>query len=401
MQLLGSTKARPRVGVLIEVGSGSVAVSIVAATDGQPPQVLWSKREVAVLKTIANLQEAAKLVTTSLVNLMLEFDTAGRRAMAAAGSKRVQYVECTIAAPWAYTIPKQIQYRQEQPFTVTDELLHELVQTAVTKTTELIDEQAAASELGLVLTTRATTSVLLNGYQTSEPTNQQATELTLLHTTVTVQETIYEALSTLQQKLFPSAMMTMYSRALMLQCVSSDIAPHNDVAILDITHECTELSISRDQALTHVTYLPFGIYTIAREYAAALDIPRSEALAYLRTEAGELQEKLSKAALASIEAINEAYINRLAELLHSTGDELVSPRNVVLYADVVYEGFFHALLTTASLRTIKSEAVIDRADTLLYQKASKETKVAISDTATLPAIHFFHTANQCFTITKE
>jgi Tfp pilus assembly PilM family ATPase len=202
--------------------------------------------------------------------------------------------------------------------------------------------------------------------------------------------------------MFARTKLETYSYALALHCVANDIAPqHSNMSLLDVTHECTELSIIRDSELTYVTHAPFGIYAIAREYAAALDVPLAEALGYLKSDADSLLESLSKSKQEELEAIHDAYVARLTELFTQTGDDLVIPRQIILHIDAQYEAFLHELVTTATKRTLRSEPVVVYASSTIFANLEKSDKARIAGSAAAVSMHFFHTGNQCITIEHE
>lgn len=403
MSLFRKKRPEERVGVLIEIGSGSAAVSLLISTpDKIEPTVVWSSREDAVLKHIGSLEEGSKTVMTALMNVLLDFETTGRQALRQAGKSTIDAVQCVVAAPWSHTVPKRIEYKQDESFVVTQELIDELVNMAITKTKEDINEESLSVSHGLAVASRATLHVLLNGYRTAKPTHQSGRELILLHTTVVVHDAILQAIEEIRQKMFPSCSLEIYSSALVLHCVANDIAPqHTNLTLLDITHEASELSVVRDGELTHVAFAPFGVYTIAREYATIMNVPLSEALGYLKADAEDRLSHASKSTLRDIDKVHEAYVEKITQLLQDTGDELVSPRQIVLHVDALFEDFFVSILQTASKRSIKSDPVITKASTTILRNVPKSDMASIGDTAVLAGMHFFHTGNQCITITHE
>lgn len=400
MSLFKKATTGKRVGVIIDVGSGSAAVSLIVSEPNiDEPVILWSRREDAILKNIKSLQDNAKLVVTALMNVLLEFETSGRQALLQYGASKIDTVQCTVAAPWAHTIAKRIEYNQDNSFEVSKELIEELVATAISKSKSDLNDETIVNDLGLAIASRATLHVLLNGYKTKNPQGQYAQKVTLLHTTVAVQEYILQAIEELHSKMFASTALEVYSYALALHCVAEDLAPHQtNLSLLDITHECSELSVIRDNTLTHVTHANFGIYSLAREFAAVLDVPLSEALGYLKTDMSTIKSQTTEAKYNELEEVLLAYTNKLAELFKQTGDELVIPRHCILHCDALYEGFLATVVSKATKLTIAREPVLTNASSIILQSLSKSDKATYADTAILVANHFFHKGNQCITI---
>jgi hypothetical protein len=308
-------------------------------------------------------------------------------------------VQCTVTAPWAHTVTKRIDYSQKDDFEVSKELVDELVATAITKSKADVTEETLTDELGLAIASRATLHVLLNGYRTKNPVGEMAKDVTLLHTTVAVQDYVLQAIEELHRKMFVSATLEVYSYALALHCVADDIAPqHTNMSLLDVTHECTELSIVRDGELTHVTHANFGVYSLAREFAAVLDVPLGEALGHLKAGPATLKEQVTEAKYAELETVQLAYANKLVELFSQTGDNLVIPRQIVLHCDALYEEFIATMIGKATKVAISSEPVLIKASSAILANITKADKAVYADSAILVANHFFHKGNQCITI---
>ena len=135
MSLFSLRTPKERIGAILDIGSGSVLVAIVVSKESESePSIIWSHREHAPLRNIESIDQSAKAVLTALVNALLKFDSEGRQALHAATKKsQVDVVQCCIAAPWSYTVTKNINYVQEESFTITEALVEELIDTAERK----------------------------------------------------------------------------------------------------------------------------------------------------------------------------------------------------------------------------------------------------------------------------
>lgn len=204
MSLFSFKDSAERIGAVIDIGSASVLVSLVSSIVGKShPHIVWSHREHAPLRNIDSLDQSAKAVMTALMNALLKLDVEGRRALNEhkKGAK-INELQCTVSAPWSYTVTKTINYTQEEPFVVSDNLIEELLHTAVQKISQELGENESANQLGLAVITRATMDLLTNGYRVENPTGAKTCELTISHASVVAQQYLVEHIDELQKKYF-------------------------------------------------------------------------------------------------------------------------------------------------------------------------------------------------------
>ncbi|USN88720.1 MAG: hypothetical protein H6780_04510 [Candidatus Nomurabacteria bacterium] len=399
MSLFGLKKSTDRYGVLIDIGSGSVLTAIIYSNPkNKYPFIIWSHREHAPLRNIDSLEQSAKAVMTALMNSSMRLDAEGRKALFDYDQAAVlSELQCSIAAPWAYTVTKTINYKQGAPFIITEELLEELTSTINKKVENDLASSAALKDLGLQAITRNTMDMLSNGYRVQDPEGEQATELTLSKTTVVTQEYLIDAITEMQNKLFPNTAARKLSFILMLYAVTRRLLNQSyDVCLIDITYEATEIGIVRDGVLSYCTHAPFGSFSLAREISAVTGVPLHEAFGYLHTESPySFIKSLPDNQQGQIESVFDAYIQQISKLFHETGDSLSIPKQISLHADLNSETLFSDLIEKAVKRSIKSEPrIMPISQEILqqtYETIDPATKKQLpKDTALLLSAQFFH-----------
>jgi hypothetical protein len=404
-----ATKSSPDpYGALLDIGSGSVLVAIVhSSKKNAHPKIIWSHREHVPLRDLASLEQASKSVMTALMTAVMELDSTGRKVLAATNPKaRISHIQSSISAPWAYTVTKSINYTQEEPFVITKSLIEELIKTTEQKIFDDLKQNETLRELGLQSITAATMSTLANGYRIEEPKDSKATEFSISRANVVAQEPIVEALSENTQKVFAHTTNQKLSFMLMTFSVMRDLLPQiYEITLVDITYEATELGVVRDGSLQYCTHTPFGMYSLAREIAAVLSVPLSEAFGYLHTpEPLAFTESLSEAKKKEIDEIFEAYIERITSLFKETGDELSIPKTIALHVDLNSEPLFLSLIEKAAKRCTKSTPAVTLVTKEIFkqtfdEKATKEFFTHSSDTALLLSALFFHKHHNSTTFT--
>jgi cell division ATPase FtsA len=398
---LFTSQKQERFGVVIDIGSGSATVSLIASTYGSKyPKILWSKHEYAPLRQIDSVEESSKSVLTVLVNILLEFETAGRQALRKYKSgARITELQCGVAAPWSYTVSKTISYTQDEPFLVNREMFEELVQTAEKKIADELKENETMNNLGLVVASEATINAYANGYLIKNPVGKTVSDLVLVHTSVVVQTYLLQAIQDLQAKMFPGTKISVFSDILILHCIGKEVAPHSaNMCLLDVTAEATEMGVVRGGVLTYATHTPFGLYSFAREVASIANIPIHEAFKHLHAEPNLFFKSLSKEKQSAIDSVFEAYIGKLEELFKETGDSLAIPRNIVIHADAGVAPLMTELLDAAVKRATKSEPIITLATNTIFAGLTADERSILPDTTMLVSARFFHKPENCLTL---
>lgn len=394
-----------RFGVIIDIGSGSVLVAIVASDPTkEEPVIVWQHRENAPIRNINTITESSKGVATALVAALLDFDTNGRQALEQYQSgATIRHIQCSVAAPWSHTVSKNITYSQEDTFEITDELIGELVRAAEEKTTFELKENELTAKLGVTIANRVTMDIVANGYHIADPIGEKTKKLAITHTTVVIQNDLYDTILDLKQKLFPKAELQLYSYILLLHCVTKSTYKRTEnIGLIDVTYEATELGVVRDGILHGVSFLPFGLYSLVREISAVTKKPLGETFKYLHgNEPYKFLETLPKGQQEEIETIFESYIARLQELLQETGDELSVPRNIILHTDATVEPLLLDLLTKTTKRVLHTAPDLSPITKKLVNAQIAAENQLINDTTVLVAARFFHKPEECLLFDTE
>jgi cell division ATPase FtsA len=397
MSLFSFQKSTQRIGAIIDIGSGSVLTAVVASKPGDlAPTIIWSNREHAPLKDIDSLDQSAKSIMTALVNALLKFDVDGRRALYEFDKHAsISEIQCCISAPWAYTVTKTIEYAEDSPFEVTKTLFDELIETALKKTQVELNENEAVNELGLTVITRSTVDILTNGYRIKNPIGEQASTLALSHVSVVTQKYLTDHIDELRHKLFANTPIHKLSYILALYSVTQELAPdQQEICLVDITYEATEIGIVRDGTLTYSTHTPFGAFSLAREISTITSVPLYEAFQYLHSaEPLSFKASLPAKQQEEINAVLEAYIQKVSDLFHETGDDLSIPRKIYIHTNLQSEPFFADIIRTAGTRALKSAPDVKPITPLIVDRVNRVAGNQNSDTAMLVSAMFFHTQN--------
>ena len=403
MGLFSSREKGIRYGAIIDVGSASVMSAIVRSDiHSSHPEIIWSKRDYVALKGMTSVEQSAKNVMTSLVNAVLALGNEGiKKLLSTDPAGSIGHLQVSVSAPWSYTITKSVNFTDDTPFEITKELVADLTHTAREKTMEELNENELVEELGLEVITRTTTDLIVNGYRSEEPFGEEATTLSLAHVSAVAQRTIIETVADVQHKILLKAESERYSFMLIFYCVLRELYPSStEFCLIDITYEATEIGIVRDGVLRYTTHTPFGSYSIARELAAILDIPKEQAFSMMKAHNDEFIQNVPKTKLDQVTRLLTNYEAKITELFQQTGDTLSIPKTIFLHGGLYLEEFFKNHISNAALVATKGNHMVHQVTgemlTKNYEPEVKRQFLAeVPDTSLLVSAQFFHKQHHC------
>lgn len=395
-----SKKSKPRAGLIIDIGSGSVLAAIVSSDpDKSYPDIIWSKREYTPQRSRTDDNSQLKSILTSLISVMMTFDSTGRSALLEAGlNNKISTVQVSISAPWSYTVTKTIVYQNDTEFVVSEALVAELLRTAHAKVEEELHENEKVNDLGLEILVKSIMQIVANGYSINITDKQRANDLKIIEASAISQKRLIEAVKEIKAKVLPEATIQEYSFSLPYYYVINSLnLTNSSYCLIDITYEATEIGIVREGVLSYCNHTPFGTMTLARELAEVFKVPTEEAYGYLKNDFLNNNEKtITDKQQAAATEILANYQNQLVDLFRQTGDSLTVPKKIYLHTNSNTETFFNNLINKAANQATKlAHATYNVTTELLTKKYSAEHVEQNSmdklDTGLLISAQFFHT----------
>ncbi len=409
MGLFSNKNTNTRYGAIVEIGSGSILTAIVASNPTeQHPDIIWSRREFAILSIEQDFNRSLKSLMTTLMNSVMILDAEGRTALQNhAPHAVIDTMQVSISAPWSYTISKIIEYTQDAPFTITESLIESLIKKANERTLEVLKESEKSTSATLAIMTRATTDITANGYHTSNPINQSAKSVTLTQVSAIAETLITSIVTELKEKVFASSVLERYSTMLVYHCIVRELyASMTEYCLVDITYEATEIAIVRDGVLQYSTHTSIGINTLVRNLAIRLDVPEADANSMLKSifQADSLagqSEKITKA----VTTLFAEYQQALETLFQETGDSLTIPKVLFLHSSIVHERYFDDYVIAAAKKATNSSHTVHTISndilTHLYPvEARRMIEDSGIDSGVLMTAQFFHKQHHCSDFTQ-
>jgi len=373
----------PTYTLLVDIGSGSVGFAIVQSHPNQEqPEIIWEVRQSVKLKDVSSISESRKAIVTTLMDMALTVTQEGIAALRnATGDSKATITStlATIAAPWSYCVTQPVKYEKIDGFSVTEKLVSDLAQTAGTETLVEFEDSYPDLVQDITATSRTVLEVRSSGYKLPSVNNQRASTVTLTQATTMAHRNICDALKEMQHKLFAKTPINITGSVLSLYSAIRVNLPHEqDITLIDVTNEATEVGIVRDGALRYCSHISFGSASIAREIAHISGKPLVEIH-------NQLGASIASAPKKDRETLIQAYEDKLFELLSETGDPLSTPRSIYLLSDDYTADFLRPIIERVGKRATKSPVkVLSISELQQYFSKSADRALQINTA-------FFHT----------
>lgn len=394
-------KKKPVYAALIDIGSGSVLVSVIESdSTAVEPTILWSHREIAPLKQTA-VDIPAKHLMATLLNAVLMVESKGTSALREHNpTATITAASITYTAPWSYTVCKTMNFTQPEPFTVTEILLRDIIATITKKIEEERVDREVAKHRGLTVINQELTELTLNGYRTTQPIDQQANTIAISHLSDVAETIMVEAVTELQKKILPRVTATQHSfMHVLYQVLADSNRIFSDHCLVNITYEATEIGIVRNGKLEYTTSVPVGINTLVRGYASALNIPHEEAYSFLREPYhSEALETITATKKNAVDDVTAEYKRNLAVLFTEQTDVLSIPKMMIVHNPQDVDSFIHTAIAQAAKDITHCTHTIRLAREYIGNTLQSGTQSQTIKPASISARYFHNQSNHTPTI---
>ncbi len=361
MFLSRSSSDAPNTALVIDIGSGSVGAAIcICDSHTKTTDIVWSIREYLPIKDITSTEQPLQEIITSVITIFLQIGNTGIKALHKKDpSKKIQAINVSVSAPWAYTVTGSINFTDEHPFEVTQELVDELTKTAKEQAFTNALANTIIEENDLEIVHSDTVALTVNGYPVPNIIEATVRNISLSHLITVMNKKIATVIRDSAEKVLPEVPLIINSyMSSYYQALSQQQFQITEVCLIHITAEATEVTIVRDNILTHVTHIAFGTMSIAREIALALNIPKDEAYTYLTKNAPSTEKQLTESKQDELSKIFHSYEQKVQTLLTQTGDNLAIPKSIFLHTPDSTYTFFKSHIAKAAKKTTGIEHIL-------------------------------------------
>lgn len=384
-------------GALIDIGSGSVGVGIVASDHTkEKPSILYSERIYMRIGQNSQRDEVLRYMKEALFTASLALSKNGISALKDHDPRgSVSRILVTCSSPWAHTVSRTINFSDEKPFKVTSSLLEDLITSAEEEVEQSIKQSEVISALGLAPVERATVGVLINEYRVHNPIGKKATKLTLSQVTGFVPQEVIDAVDEVQEKVLPDTTISTHTYMLVAYCVIRELfSETSSYTIIDVTGETTEIGIVVRGDLAETVHVPFGSNTLLRTLAESEKATPEHARSLIRSYAeGALHENEHP----KVASVIKEYETAIRDAVGDIHEDLQIPKTMVVTALPDIEPFFRRVVPSVIQQVTETEPVLfDFAPDFLKVEGKGTNDVFISLVG-----RFFHKLHSCGDITSE
>ena len=335
-------------GVVIEIGSGSVAASIVLSSCRNAlPEMLYARREYMPIRRTSTPADRIRFMRRVLFAVMLDLERRGMAVLRKRGKRlRVERLLVSCAAPWSHTITQIIRFEQDTPFIVTRRMVDEIILRAYdTEETNTGEHAQVLADEGQHIVETAIIDITLNGYSVQAPYNKEASEIAIAHLRGLVPTHILIALEGIEKHIQGHRDMRIHTSAFILYCVLRDLYPQaTSACIVAVSEEATEIGLVQNGILYESMAVEYGMHSLIRDLAGFAKTIPEEAHAYLRAyKQRVLTETQDKALLRA----QKRYVGFLEATIDELTKRYVLPRTMFLVLDQNAKQFFTDALESA------------------------------------------------------
>lgn len=336
-------------GVVLDIGSGSVGAAIVASLSTEKlPQIVWSHREYLPEGKGLDI-DIRKRISSAILNVFLELGGVGLKTLRDKYPRKLPAViQVSLNAPFAYTISRSVSTTMDKPIRVNSRVINTLENKAKEEALKQVTTALTTKTMNLATLSEVVTSVKVDGYQVQLPFMGEGKSVALRQLISLTTTDLIDEIEAARDKVLPRAeidfdsFMSLYSRAL-LDIVSF----RNDLCLISVTARASEVMVVSEGDPFISSFIANGHHTLAESISEVSGLTIFDSLGIMRDNDIDHTKLLSAEKIASIKNLIMVYESEITTFLRSQGDALVIPKNVYLQIDKDYERFFGDLLTRA------------------------------------------------------
>ncbi len=292
-------RTREKILGVVDIGSGSAAVAIVAVPKDGPVRILAAERRFLPLE-----ERTPQAIVGAIGTHLVEAGTHALEAYRKSGGALPEKIYAVIRAPWAHSKTVEAGARYPEVTRISEKLIGGLAQQALASDTEF--DKSHILEASVI-------RVEVNGYPTKQPEGKSGTELSVAALISDCDPDLRSTVTSALQQLFATRPVVMRSGAHAILSVMRDKQDESrDFLIVDMASEGTNFIVTRDGLTTEHGSTPEGKNSILKRISGT-GLP-DETLTLLRLIArGECHDP-------ACEAVETAMAKAEPEMVRAFGE---------------------------------------------------------------------------------
>jgi hypothetical protein len=177
-------------------------------------------------------------------------------------------IYCNLSSPWASSQKRKITYSKKKPFIFTQELADVLVEKELFSS---LKKNLDYVHFNVALIDRKTIGLRINGYPSRSPLGKEVTNLEIDSLVTVMSKKTKETFEHSIEKSFHRIPKFTSNIFISYYDVKKTLVHNNNVVIIDVAGEMTELMVVKNDQLHSIGTLPNGVHHIIRDTAKFLN----------------------------------------------------------------------------------------------------------------------------------
>lgn len=355
-----SKHRKDEVALVFDIGSDGATGALVAFSEKEAPQVLFSVKDTVSLAKEHVTTRVVSLMLTSLNNVVKVIEKEGvpHLKFTQHGGAHIRKAYCVLSSPWYLSQTKVLKIKKPEPVTVTEKLISDAMEAEKKAYVESLSSGEFAKNFHeeLEVVDSKIISIRLNGYETSKPHGKKASEIEInIYLSIAGKELVEKIRQNLS-KHFELKSFEFHTFPLVTFSLIRNTNNPEHFLIMDIGAEVTDISIIKDNSLLQTVTLPLGRNFFVRKVSSTLNTLPQVGLSFLKLYA---QNKTEPAITQKIETVLQKLILEWQSFIHKAftelSDEVFVPQTVYLTTDQELMPFYTKLVQDQKLNQTSNE----------------------------------------------
>lgn len=316
------TREDEEVTVVLDIGSASVAASLVLFRKNQLPKIVYSSRIPITIPEKVDEHDFTKIMLGFVRKTLERVTTEGIKHFNFRKLRKrdIQRVVCVYASPWFSSETKNIQLNEKSPIRINEDYIRDIIQKEKDSFTQSlgISDEVSVIEQKII-------STKLNGYATSNPYGKEAHNIEMnFFLGVVPTKIISEVEKVINSYLHPDEIVHNSFSLVAYRTITNLFPNDSNSVIFDVTGEVTDISVIENDVMVNTGSVPYGRNSLVRKIASARQVTNDIALSLLHLYAeGRAEPKLAGEIEVAISGVLASWKEELKSVVPEFGDKTI------------------------------------------------------------------------------
>lgn len=318
-------KTKTSTSIVTYIGNGVVKGGIVYHEMGKKPVILSARKNVLKYNEDRGADQLETQIVSEFDHMLNQIRTEDFPKIHNKKCDKPDTAIIVLASPWYLSETNTIKMKEENLFTVTENL----IEKAVANLTKAHKEDSTLSVLE-----QSYLSVFMNGYSLNNPIGKKAKDLDITVFNSYVKTDLLKTVKDLMHKNFHLHNIFIHSKSLVTYSAIGDMYPAiTDYVIVDITTAITEVWITRGGVLKDTGSFPYGksafINSIAKSMMVNPEVAESLIKSYL---SNHIEDDKKMAVISAVKIAQNEWVGNLNSVLKNLSLNNAIPRDFFMFA---------------------------------------------------------------------